>query len=95
MSEQTGVRADDSYGGRAGPGMRRTSMARRLGTLENHSPRYCAWRARAHSPAQFSMQDAGQARTPFTLPLWGCTFWELMWQRPHCRSRGRRPRVAA
>ena len=56
-------------GGRAGPGMRRTSMARRLGTLENHSPRYCAWRAKAHSPAQFSMQDAGQARTPFTSPL--------------------------
>src|SRR2546425_5398167 len=64
-------------GGRASPGMRRTSMARRLGTLENHSPRYCAWRAKARSPAQFSMQDAGQARTPFTLPLWGCTFWEL------------------
>ena len=25
------------------------------------------------------MQDAGQARTLFTSPLWGCTFWELMW----------------
>ena len=28
------------------------------------------------------MQDAGQARTPFTSPLWGCAFWESTWLRP-------------
>ncbi len=67
--------------------MRHTRRARRPGTSDGHSRRYCVWRTKAHSPARFSTQAAGQARTPFTSPLWDWTFWESTWLRPQWRSR--------
>jgi hypothetical protein len=63
------------------------SMARRPGISDDHKPAILRLAGKGAFAGAVLDADAGQARTPFTLPLLGCTFWESMWLRPHCRSR--------